>query len=386
MSGKDNIEELFKETFESFEAPVEPDVWTNIQSRIDSAPSAGGSSSTSGSTGSGIFGGKAAITAFVVAGAMGVGAIGGYLLSKQGSDESADNSNTVAVEQQQGEDAVTPEETVQDQQLINEIEKEKAAQVATESPLVQENESNPSPTQEPQAIQEESTEEERYTGSASSGASNMLSGDPYATQVSSDQTNDSQNGSAQTTSQEQNNTESETFAPASITALEADPVSGPSPLHVSFYLEGDFEKVEWDFDNGNISTDANPVQVFYEEGTYRVNVRAYDAQGGVDERTTEIQVIRGSKLEMPNIITPNSDGVNDVFKPRVIENIDESTYRLVIMNTQGDVLFQTNDPDQGWDGTFQGVRVEKGTYQYHYSALGKDGKGHKKGGRFQLNY
>jgi gliding motility-associated-like protein len=68
--------------------------------------------------------------------------------------------------------------------------------------------------------------------------------------------------------------------------------------------------------------------------------------------------------ELPNIITPNLDGLNDVLKPfpyRSIESID-----LKIFNRYGTLLFETTDPEITWNGTDQKSQnlVSAGTYYY----------------------
>lgn len=50
----------------------------------------------------------------------------------------------------------------------------------------------------------------------------------------------------------------------------------------------------------------------------------------------------------PNAFTPNSDGVNDVFHVRLLDDIRD--YRMAVYNRWGSVVFQTGDPAAGWDG------------------------------------
>lgn len=68
--------------------------------------------------------------------------------------------------------------------------------------------------------------------------------------------------------------------------------------------------------------------------------------------------------EMPNILTPNLDGLNDVLKPfpyRSIESID-----LKIFNRYGTLLFETTDPEILWNATDNATQnlVSAGTYYY----------------------
>jgi gliding motility-associated-like protein len=69
--------------------------------------------------------------------------------------------------------------------------------------------------------------------------------------------------------------------------------------------------------------------------------------------------------QLPNVITPNGDGNNDVFHPllpyKYVSRVD-----LTVMNRWGNVLFETNDPFIGWDGKDQktGRPVVDGVYFY----------------------
>ncbi len=68
------------------------------------------------------------------------------------------------------------------------------------------------------------------------------------------------------------------------------------------------------------------------------------------------------KIHVPNAMTPNGDGKNDVFK--VYFDFIPKIYLLVIYNRKGVKLFETKDPLDTWDGTFKGTSVEEGVYAY----------------------
>lgn len=65
---------------------------------------------------------------------------------------------------------------------------------------------------------------------------------------------------------------------------------------------------------------------------------------------------------VPNSFTPNDDQLNDTFIPIYDCNVAEYDFR--IFNRWGDVIFQTNDPYQHWDGIFSGKKVPNGVYAY----------------------
>lgn len=56
---------------------------------------------------------------------------------------------------------------------------------------------------------------------------------------------------------------------------------------------------------------------------------------------------------IPNAISPNSDGLNDVFKP-IISGGEIDIYDLTIYDRTGRVIFHTNTPDRVWNGSLDG--------------------------------
>jgi gliding motility-associated-like protein len=62
----------------------------------------------------------------------------------------------------------------------------------------------------------------------------------------------------------------------------------------------------------------------------------------------------------PNSFTPNNDNLNDIFKPWV--NRPLQFYRLRIYNRYGQKIFESADPEHGWNGTFRTVPQTSGTY------------------------
>lgn len=66
---------------------------------------------------------------------------------------------------------------------------------------------------------------------------------------------------------------------------------------------------------------------------------------------------------LPNTFTPNGDGSNDLFKPRVNLFVDQVQFQ--VYNQWGNLVFETTDPQLNWDGTTQsGQQLADGTYHY----------------------
>lgn len=65
-------------------------------------------------------------------------------------------------------------------------------------------------------------------------------------------------------------------------------------------------------------------------------------------------------IEIPNVITPNSDGYNDLFVIKGIENCEKS--KLIIRSKSGSVVLQVNDYQNNWDAQ----NALDGTYYYQF--------------------
>ena len=72
------------------------------------------------------------------------------------------------------------------------------------------------------------------------------------------------------------------------------------------------------------------------------------------------------QLYFPNAFTPNFDGENELFAP--IGNTDNiGKYHMMIYNRWGQKIYETTDPNSGWDGTYNNIPSPLGTYVYKVS-------------------
>jgi gliding motility-associated-like protein len=102
----------------------------------------------------------------------------------------------------------------------------------------------------------------------------------------------------------------------------------------------------------------------------------------VDTATAIIIVENGLTLEIPNVFTPNGDGINDLF---TILSTGVKEIDLQIFNRWGQKLFSFNGPKAAWDGlTDKGAKVPDGTYFFFVKATGFDDKTIEKQGTVNL--
>lgn len=98
-------------------------------------------------------------------------------------------------------------------------------------------------------------------------------------------------------------------------------------------------------------------------------VIASNNNGCIDSTCIEIHVKGISTLYVPNAFTPNNNGLNDLFLVRYT-NIEK--FHIVIYNRWGNLLFETNEIDVGWDGKYCREYVPEGVYVYSIDAIGED--------------
>lgn len=74
-----------------------------------------------------------------------------------------------------------------------------------------------------------------------------------------------------------------------------------------------------------------------------------------------VELNKATTFFMPNAFTPDNDGVNDTFG-MTGQNVKD--FKMQIFNRWGEVLFESNNPNDRWDGTYQGDKVQEGVYVY----------------------
>lgn len=118
----------------------------------------------------------------------------------------------------------------------------------------------------------------------------------------------------------------------------------------------------------NDSTIAMPVAVPLETTTYYLMVS--DINGCFDTDSMTITLDDNAVFNIPNLITPNGDGFNDKW---IIDNIEFfPANSILIVNRNGQVVFDMTGYDNSWDGTFNGNTLPDGTYYYVLELEGND--------------
>jgi gliding motility-associated-like protein len=75
---------------------------------------------------------------------------------------------------------------------------------------------------------------------------------------------------------------------------------------------------------------------------------------------------RSSLLFIPNVFSPNGDGINDEFRAYIAKDIEVLFFELNIYDRWGNHLTSFSDTDDFWDGKFDDEMMNPGVFVYYY--------------------
>lgn len=132
-----------------------------------------------------------------------------------------------------------------------------------------------------------------------------------------------------------------------------------------------------------ITSNGSSAIISYPEGvmaTYPIMLTVTTVDGCSDSISIDIEVVSDVIFYAPTAFTPDDDEHNQVWS-FYIEGIDNENFHLAIYNRWGEIIWETNDPKGYWDGYYNGVKVQPGTYVWRawYKELDTDGKTIKTG-------
>lgn len=135
---------------------------------------------------------------------------------------------------------------------------------------------------------------------------------------------------------------------------------------------------DWYVSEWGSSSDFSPeVEFEPEPESYDITLITLTDEGCTDTAFGVVDVLDRLVFYVPNTFTPDEDDYNEVFKPIFTSGFDPMSYNLTIYNRWGEVLFESNNTEVGWDGTFgadSNRTVRDGTYLWKivFKETGKD--------------
>ena len=100
---------------------------------------------------------------------------------------------------------------------------------------------------------------------------------------------------------------------------------------------------------------------FEDTGTFNVQLIVIGDGGCIDSITYPVVISPDLLVFVPNAITINGDGINDEFLPSVMGHVNAS-YQLYIFDRWGNIIFESQHENIGWDGKFNNEYVQDGVY------------------------
>ncbi|WP_430813243.1 PKD domain-containing protein [Carboxylicivirga sp. RSCT41] len=149
----------------------------------------------------------------------------------------------------------------------------------------------------------------------------------------------------------------------------------------------------WEFGDGQTSQEQNPTYTYSKEGVYSITLTVQNAWGCENSFTKDdaVEAINSGYIEFPNAFMPRPGGAGNsgtigerkdaIFKAK---SKDVEVFNIQIFNRWGQLIYESNDVDEGWDGTFQGQLVPQAVYVYKAFVRYTNGREENKAGSVLL--
>lgn len=149
-----------------------------------------------------------------------------------------------------------------------------------------------------------------------------------------------------------------------LSLLDADLEITDGSLHALTYA--------WNLGDGTTTTDQVPVHRYEEPGTYYLTLTVTNGDcEDVAYGTVKVEPI--FTFYIPEAFTPNEDGINDDFYG---DGESIRSYNMKISDRWGELIFESNEKDFHWDGTYKGKQVAIGVYVYDFFIIDTYGDEH----------
>ncbi len=143
----------------------------------------------------------------------------------------------------------------------------------------------------------------------------------------------------------------------------------------------------WDFGDGVTSnvTSLYVSHTYEDTSTYNVMLIAMNEFGCKDTAYKNILIKSEYEIFVPNAFTPNGDGANEIFMPLTYYK-EVATFNMSVFDRWGDLIFETNNLNIGWDGIANGGTdiAQEDVYIWKVSVKLLDGEKHNYTGHVTL--
>jgi hypothetical protein len=145
----------------------------------------------------------------------------------------------------------------------------------------------------------------------------------------------------------------------------------PNELFLTNY-SANFKNLRWLFSEGGSDSSDFVKRAYSASGAHKVLLVAYGQNGCNDTSDYDFYINDSSGVILPNIFTPNNDGVNDVYRP-IARGILHLSGR--VFSRDRIMLYKWDTVNGFWDGyTTSGMPCTDGVYFVVVDAIGFDNK------------
>jgi len=120
-----------------------------------------------------------------------------------------------------------------------------------------------------------------------------------------------------------------------------------------------FTQIKYFFGDGSTSSYMNEKYSYQSPGNYVITQWLMNEHGCEDAISSVITIQPEFRCWIPNSFTPDGNGLNDLFYPIVVGVKD---YDFRVYTLQGEMIFSSNIPGEGWDGYYKGRRCQQSNY------------------------
>ncbi len=142
-----------------------------------------------------------------------------------------------------------------------------------------------------------------------------------------------------------------------VAAFTASPQPTTILASTIFFTDGSTNASSWLWNFGDVTSASsilqNPSFLYPDPICYQVSLEVTSPDGCVDSTSEVICIDPDVGIYVPNTFTPNDDGINEEFIP-VTVGIDPDRYEFWVFDRWGNLIFYTDDLNEGWDGKIQG--------------------------------
>ena len=154
-----------------------------------------------------------------------------------------------------------------------------------------------------------------------------------------------------------------------------DIICPEDPLEVVNTSTGQISSWLWKYDVVGSSTVKDPPPFLFptinREAYYTVKLLAYNSSlGCADSARKTLTVLDHCLIEVPSGFTPNNDGLNDFFQPHNALKADN--YEFKVYNRWGQLVFQSRNWREKWDGKINGAYQTTGVFVWMLSYTHRD--------------